>query len=136
MPVLRWHCADVGVRASFDGQPLHRSPAMLPAFVIGLREGVEASLIVGMVAVFLKQNGRADAVRWVLLGAVLAAGLCFAGGVALRLFERTLPQKQQEGLETVVAMIAVGFVTYMVVWMRKHARSLKGHLETSAREAL
>ena len=90
-----------------------------------------------MVAVFLKQNGRADAVRWVVLGAVLAAGLCFVGGVALRAFERTLPtQKEQEGLESVVAMVAVGFVTYMVVWMRRHARSLKGHLETSAREAL
>ncbi len=97
---------------------------MLPASVIGLREGLEASLIVGMIAVFLRQNGRSDAVRWVLLGVVLAASICLAGGIALHALERTLPQKQQEGLESVVGLVAVAFVSYMVLWMRRHARSL------------
>ena len=68
---------------------------MLPAFVIGLREGVEASLIVGIVALFLRQNGRADAVRWVYTGVALAVAICLAGGIALHALERTLPQKQR-----------------------------------------
>ncbi len=109
---------------------------MLPAFVIGLREGLEAALIVGMVAAFLKQNGRSDALRWVMVGVFLAAGICLAGGVALHELERNLPQKQQEGLETVVAVVAIVMVTYMIVWMRGHARTLKASLEESASHAL
>ena len=109
---------------------------MLPTFVIGLREGVEASLIVGIIAAFLASQGRRDKLRYVWLGSGLAAAICLAGGVALHLLEQELPQKQQEGLETVIALVAIGMVTWMIVWMRKHARTLKGHLEASAGAAL
>jgi high-affinity iron transporter len=109
---------------------------MLPAFIIGLREGLEAALIVGIIAAFLRVNGRKDMLRWVFAGVLLASGLCLAAGIALHLLERSLPQKQQEGLETVVAAVAVCVVTYMVVWMRRHARSMKGALEADAGRAL
>jgi high-affinity iron transporter len=109
---------------------------MLPAFVIGLREGLEASLIVGIIAAFLRVNGRRNLLRWVLLGVGLASGLCLAAGIALHVFEKSLPQKQQEGLETIVALVAVCVISYMVVWMRQHAASMRHELETSAREAL
>jgi high-affinity iron transporter len=109
---------------------------MLPAFIIGLREGLEAALIVGIIAAFLKVNGRSDMLRWVFAGVLIASGLCLAAGVALDLLERSLPQKQQEGLETIVGVVAVCVVTYMVVWMRRHARSMKGVLEAEAGRAL
>jgi high-affinity iron transporter len=109
---------------------------MVPFFVIGLREGLEAALIVGIVAAFLDQQGRRDALRWVWTGTLLAVALCLAMGIALREFERDLPQKQQEGLETVVGLVAVAVVTYMVVWMRKHSRHLKRSLEETAGSAL
>jgi high-affinity iron transporter len=109
---------------------------MLPTFVIGLREGLEAALIVGLIAAFLRRQGRTDLVRWVLAGVGLAVLLCVAAGLALEVYSRSLPQRQQEGLETVIGVLAVGMVTYMVVWMRRHSRTLKGQLEVLAAEAL
>jgi high-affinity iron transporter len=109
---------------------------MLPTFVIGLREGLEAALIVGIIAAFLRQQGRRDLMRWLYAGVAAAIALCVAVGVTLDLVSRDLPQKQQEGLETVVGVLAVGMVTYMVVWMRRHARELKGQLEGLAAEAI
>jgi FTR1 family protein len=109
---------------------------MLPTFVIGLREGVEAALIVSIIATFLRQEGRTDALRWVWTGVIAAAALCLAVGVILQIVDQELPQKQQEGLETVVGAVAVGIVTFMVVWMRKHAAGLSGDLRASTAAAL
>jgi high-affinity iron transporter len=109
---------------------------MLPTFVIGLREGVEASLIVGIVAAFLRRQGRLDALRWMWAGVAVAVVLCIGVAIALQLVDDALPQQEQEGLETVVAAIAVAMVTFMIVWMRKHARDLAGELQTNAAGAL
>ncbi len=109
---------------------------MLATFVIGLREGLEAALIVSIVAAFLRQQGRMDLLRWVFVGVISAAALCAAGGIALDVLSKDLPQKQQEGLETIVGAVAVAMVTYMVVWMRRHSRELKGQLEGAAASAL
>ena len=109
---------------------------MLPTFVIGLREGVEASLIIGIIAAFLGTQGQARALRWVWMGVGLAVALCVAIGLALGDFEGALSQRQQEQLETVVALVAVGMVSYMIVWMRRHARSLKGEIESHLSSAL
>jgi high-affinity iron transporter len=109
---------------------------VLPTFVIGLREGLEAALIVGIVAAFLLQQGRRDAMRAMWLGVALAVALCLAVGVGLRLASEQLPQREQEQLETVIALIAVGMVTWMIVWMRKHAANLRGELQDRAGSAL
>jgi high-affinity iron transporter len=109
---------------------------MLPTFVIGLREGLEAALIVGIVAAFLRKQGRADTVRLVWLGVAAAVALCLAFAVVLQVVSADLPQRQQEGLETVIGLVAVAMVTYMIIWMRRHARGMKGHLEASASSAL
>ena len=109
---------------------------MLPTFVIGLREGLEASLIVGIVAAFLMRNGRSRDMWALWTGVGFGVALCLAGGIALRIAERNLPQRQQEGLETVVGLVAVAFVSWMVLWMRAHARELKGELEANAAAAL
>lgn len=109
---------------------------MLPAFVITLREGVEAALIVGIVAAFIVRQGRREALRPMWLGVGLAIGLCAVVAIALRIAGEELPDRQQEQLETVVSLIAVGFVTYMIVWMRRHARGLKGVLEGEAATVL
>ena len=109
---------------------------MLATFVIGLREGLEAALIVGIIAAFLKQSGRPDALRKMWLGVVVAVLLCLAVGVVLQSVNSSLPQRQQEMLECIVAGIAVVMVSYMVLWMRKHSRSLKSDLQTAAGGAL
>jgi high-affinity iron transporter len=109
---------------------------VLPTFVIGLREGMEAALIVGIVAAFLGQQGRSDALRQVWIGVTIAVAICVVIGVALQVISENLPQQRQEGLETVVGAIAVVMVTYMVLWMRRHSRNLKGDLEAAAGSAL
>lgn len=109
---------------------------MLPTFVIGLREGVEAALIVGIIAAFLKQEGRRDALRHVWAGVAIAVAICVALGVGLDLLNERLPQRQQEMLETVIGLAAVAIVTFMIVWMRKHARMIKSELHESAGSAL
>ena len=109
---------------------------MLPSFVIGLREGVEAALIVGIIASFLRQEGRRDALRPMWTGVGAAILICVAVGALLEVLDEELPQRRQEGLETVIGVAAIGIVTFMIVWMRRHARGLSGRLRLSAKAAL
>jgi high-affinity iron transporter len=112
--------------------------AALPVvhFVIGLREGVEAALIVGIIATFLKQQGRADALKWVWAGVGLAVLICVIVAAILQIVDEQLPQRQQEAFEAIVGVIAVGMVTWMIVFMRRHARHLGTELRGSAGAAL
>ncbi len=109
---------------------------MIPTLVIALREGVEASLIVGIIAAFLVKEDRRDAMRQMWAGVAVAVALCVGIAVLLRLIGEQLPQRQQEGLETVIGLIAVSAITYMIVWMRRNARGIKAALEGSAASAL
>ena len=109
---------------------------MLPTFVIGLREGLEAALIVGIIAAFLGQQGRTDTLRLVWFGTAAAVAICVGVAIVLQVISSDLPQRQQEGLETVVGALAIGMVTYMIVFMRKHARSMKKELHGAAASAL
>jgi high-affinity iron transporter len=109
---------------------------MLPTFVIGLREGLEAALIVGIIASFLAQQGRKDALRKVWIGVGIAVAICVVVAVALQVLSSDLPQQQQEQLETVIGIVAVVMVSYMVLWMRRHSRDLRGDLEGAAGRAL
>ena len=109
---------------------------MLATFVIGLREGLEAALIIGIIAAFLRQSNRPDALRKVWWGVAVAVALCLAVGVLLQLFSASLPQREQEMLECVVAAVAVVMVSYMVLWMRTHSRDLRSSLQDAAGSAL
>ncbi len=109
---------------------------MIPTFVITLREGVEASLIVGIIAAFLVKEGRHDALRQMWIGVGIAIVLCSAVGIGLDIVGEELPQKQQEGLETVVGLIAVATISYMIIWMTRHSREIKAELEGEAASAL
>ncbi|MGE5283329.1 MAG: iron uptake transporter permease EfeU [Chloroflexota bacterium] len=109
---------------------------MIPTFVIALREGVEASLIIGIIAAFLVKEGRRDAIRQMWAGVAVAVALCVAIAVILRVVGQELPQRGQDSLETTIGAIAVGAVTYMIVWMRRNARGIKRSLEGHAASAL
>lgn len=111
---------------------------MLATFAVGLREGLEAALIVGIVAGFLRQRGERSALRPMWIGVVLAVLLCLGIALLLKFVFTELSQDQaaQEGLETVIGLIAVGMITYMIVWMRRHARGMRRELEAAAENAL
>jgi high-affinity iron transporter len=107
---------------------------MLATLVIGLREGLEASLIVGIIAAFLKRTGKPLRPMWVGVG--IAVALSIAVGVALQLVSASLPQAQQEGMESIIGLVAVTAVTGMIGWMNVHARTMRADLEQHAALAL
>lgn len=109
---------------------------MLVPFLIMLREGIEAALIVGIIASYLKQTGRGQWMPAVWIGVFLAAALSLLVGGGLELMSAEFPQKQQELFEGIVGLIAVGILSSMVFWMRKVARSIKSSLHTSLDHAL
>jgi high-affinity iron transporter len=106
---------------------------MIATLVIGLREGLEATLIVGIIAAFLTRNRMSLRPMWFGVGAAVA--LSVAVGVTLDLVEQALPQAQQEGMEAVIGAVAVVFVTTMIIWMRTHARTMRRDLEAEATAA-
>ncbi|MDQ4431687.1 FTR1 family protein [Yokenella regensburgei] len=109
---------------------------MFVPFLIMLREGLEAALIVSLIASYLKrtQRGRWIGVMWI--GVFLAAALCLGLGVFINETTGEFPQKQQEIFEGVVAVIAVIILTWMVFWMRKVSRNVKKQLEEAVDNAL
>ncbi|MBS0221306.1 MAG: FTR1 family protein [Proteobacteria bacterium] len=107
---------------------------MLATFVIGLREGLEAALIVGIIAAFLRKNNTGLRAMW--LGVALAVILSVAVGVGLHLVEQALPQARQEGMEAAIGCLAVVFVTGMIFWMNRYAAGMKRSLEAEAAQAL
>ncbi|WP_102961420.1 iron uptake transporter permease EfeU [Mangrovicella endophytica] len=109
---------------------------MLVPFLIMLREGIEAALIVGIIASYLAKTGRRSWMPAVWTGVGLAVVLSLATGFVLNALSAEFPQKQQELFEAVVGLIAVVFLTSMVFWMRKQARSMKSELQGSIEEAL
>ena len=109
---------------------------MLVAYLIMLREGIEAALIVGIVASYLTQTGRGRFMPAVWLGVGLAVVLCLAFGLVLNATSQEFPQKQQERIEGSVALVATVVLTSMVFWMRRAARSIKAELHDSIDAAL
>ena len=109
---------------------------MLATFFLMLREGLEAALIVGIIAAYLVKIGRRDALDKVIIGVVAAIGLAIALGVGITLTIERLPFVVQETLEGIAALIAVGVLTWMLFWMRRQGRLLKGELEQGIDSAL
>jgi high-affinity iron transporter len=109
---------------------------MLAPFLIMFREGVEAALIVGIIASYLRQTGRTRLMKFIWEGISLATLMCLIVAVILQLTSQDFPQKQQELFASAIALIAVGVLTWMVFWMRKAARSIKGELQSQVELAL
>ncbi|MGP1364628.1 iron uptake transporter permease EfeU [Neisseria sicca] len=109
---------------------------MLIAFLIMLREGIEAALIVGIVAGFLKQSGHSRLMPKVWLGVALAALMCLGIGYGIHSATGEIPQKEQELVVGVIGLVAVAMLTYMILWMKKAARSMKQQLQDSVQTAL
>lgn len=109
---------------------------MFVPFLIMLREGLEAALIVSLIASYLKrtQRGRWIGVMWI--GVFLAAALCLGLGILINETTGEFPQKEQELFEGIVAVIAVVILTWMVFWMRKVSRNVKVQLEQAVDNAL
>ena len=109
---------------------------MLAPFLIMLREGLEAALIVGIIASYLRQTGRSAWLATIWVGVLLAVALSLFTGAGLLLVSSEFPQKAQEAFEAAVGLIAVGVLTWMVFWMRRAARSIKSGLQADIEHAM
>jgi len=111
---------------------------MLANYLIGLREGLEASLVVSILATFLVKSGHKDRLKLVWAGVAAAVAVAVAGWALLQ-FITSLTAKSfttQETIGGVMSIVAVGFVTWMIFWMRKASRSIARELRERMGAAL
>ncbi len=101
---------------------------MFANFLIGLREGLEAALIVGILVAYVRKIGRNDLVPRILLGVGMAVGLSLVIGAVLTYGTSGLSDQLKETITGVLSLVAAGFVTWMVFWMARAARGLSGQL--------
>ncbi len=104
--------------------------------LIGLREGLEAALVVVILVAFLAKTGRTWATKWVWAGVATAVVLSVVLGAVLTFGTRQLSFETQELIGGSASILAVGFVTVMVFWMRSAARTISGELKGRLDRAL
>jgi high-affinity iron transporter len=109
---------------------------LLAIYLIGLREGLEATLVVTILVAFLVKSGLRDRLRFVWAGVGAAAALSVGFAALLEFTTANLEFRQRELFEAVTSIAAVAFVTWMIFWMRRAARSLGGELREKLGKAV
>jgi high-affinity iron transporter len=109
---------------------------VLPSFVIALREGIEAALIVSIILAYLKQLGATDRSRLVWWGTGIAVVLSAAVGTAIFAAGAEFEGKTEQVFEGVVTLAAVCVLTWMIFWMRRQGTRIKSELEEKVDTAL
>ena len=104
--------------------------------LIGLREGLEAALVVTILVAFLVRTGRREALRSVWVGSAAAVVLSIGAGAVLTFGTDGLSFRTQELVGGITSIVAVAFVTGMIFWMRRAARAIAGHLRGRLADAL
>jgi high-affinity iron transporter len=101
---------------------------MLANYLIGLREGLEASLVVGILVAYIVKTGRSDKLGSMWLGTGIAVALSLSFGALLTFTSRSLSEQAAHAFAGTMSIIAVILVTWMVFWMRRTAREMRGDL--------
>lgn len=109
---------------------------MLANFLIGLREGLEASLVVSILIAYLVKTNRRHDIKYIWFGIVVAVALVVAVFTTINLAMGALPFRTQELVGGTLSILAAGLVTWMIFWMRRTARGLKSELESELADAV
>ena len=109
---------------------------MFPSFLIGLREGLEAALIVAILVAYLVKTSNGHALSRLWIGVGVAIGLSVALGLGLTFVSEELGEQAAEAFAGITSLLAVGLITWMIFWMAKNARNIKAHLHGELDKAL
>ena len=109
---------------------------MLGNFLIGLREGLEAALVVSILVAFLVRTDRRHVLPKVWFGVAIAVAISVGVTLVLALTQQALTFEAQEALGGSLSIIAVGFVTWMIFWMRRTARTISADLRGKLEDAI
>jgi high-affinity iron transporter len=112
------------------------SSQLFGSALIGVREGLEAAIVVTILVAFLVKSDRRDALRWVWLGVGAAIVMTIAVFLAIQYGENTISGLGAEAIAGVASLIAVAIVTTMVIWMKKAAAGMSGQLRGEMSKAL
>ncbi|MBV5244217.1 MULTISPECIES: iron uptake transporter permease EfeU [Mycolicibacterium] len=104
--------------------------------LIGLREGLEAAIVVSILVAFLVKSERRDALKWVWIGVGAAVVMTVTVFLTIQFGENTITGLAAEAIAGVASLIAVAIVTTMVLWMKKAAASMSGELRSEMSRAL
>jgi high-affinity iron transporter len=105
-------------------------------FLIGLREGVEAALLIGVSIAYLVGSGRRDRLSWIWLGTLAAILASLGVGALLVVTVGELPPPYEQAFEAGAMFVAAVIVTWMLFWMRRRSRTLRGELQAQLGRAL
>src|SRR4029453_9366510 len=110
---------------------------MLATYLIGLREGLEATLVVSILIAFLVKSDRKDRLVqvWAGVGAAVAPSVFFRWVLSYTSTSVLQKYEHRELFEAIASILAVVFVTWMIFWMRRAARSIAGELRSKLTEA-
>jgi high-affinity iron transporter len=108
---------------------------MLGNYLIGLREGLEAALVVSILLVYLQRTNRQALIRWVTYGVVSAVFASILVAFALEGVSSELEETAEPIFAGTVSFLAVIFVTWMIFWMKKSARTISTDLRNRLDEA-
>lgn len=108
---------------------------MLPSYLLSLREGIEAALIIGIVLGALRHMRREDLSSAVWLGVISATLLSSLAGVLLATIGLSFEGQTEQIFEGVTMLLAAGILTWMIFWMSRQARHIKGELESGVHKA-
>jgi high-affinity iron transporter len=109
---------------------------MLSTLLIALREGLEASLIVGILIAYLVRAGRREALRAIWVGVAVAALMALGFGALLSFTSAQLSTRGEELFAGITSILAVALVTWMVFWMKRTARGIARQLQGKVESAL
>ena len=109
---------------------------MLPSFLLALREGIEAALIVGIVLGILKKMNRMDRAPRVWLGVGIASAVSLIGALALNLVGAEFEGPGEKAFEGITMLAAAGVLTWMIFWMQRQGRRIQTGLEADVKMAL